>query len=97
MHFFNKQGKPISSTEATKLLEARDYRTVGREKLQDGTIVSTVWLGIDHSFGGGTPILFETMVFDPLGESVESRRYCTEAEALEGHAQAVAAWKMIVE
>lgn len=26
--------------------------------------ISTVFLGIDHQFGGGPPLLFETMVFD---------------------------------
>lgn len=26
--------------------------------------VSTVFLGLDHSFGGGPPILFETMIFN---------------------------------
>ena len=26
-------------------------------------IVSTVFLGLDHSWGGGPPLLFETMVF----------------------------------
>lgn len=25
--------------------------------------VSTVFLGLDHSFGGGEPLLFETMIF----------------------------------
>lgn len=25
--------------------------------------ISTVFLGIDHSFGGGSPLLFETMIF----------------------------------
>ncbi len=46
------------------------------------TRISTVFLGIDHAFGGGEPLLFETMVFG--GELDQSQeRYSTwdEAEA----------------
>lgn len=47
--------------------------------------VSTVFLGIDHNFGGeGLPILFETMVFGgPLDQ--EQVRYSTWNEAEAGH------------
>lgn len=49
--------------------------------------VSTVWLGLDHGFGGGPSLIFETLVF-PLQERME--RYATKAEAEEGHARIVA-------
>jgi hypothetical protein len=56
-------------------------------------VVSTVFLGIDHSFGRGDPLLFETMIFgeDAEYENLESycERYSTWAEAEEGHARAV--------
>jgi len=46
--------------------------------------VSTVFLGLDHSFGGGAPLLFETMVFGgPLDG--EQERYHTWDEAEAGH------------
>lgn len=46
--------------------------------------VSTVFLGIDHAFRGGKPVLFETMVFGgPLDG--EQERYCTWDEAVDGH------------
>ena len=59
--------------------------------------VSTVFLGIDHRFlGDGPPIVFETMVFNEIGEGRERyaqafdececmQRYCTYAEAEQGH------------
>lgn len=50
--------------------------------------VSTVFLGIDHSYGCGDepPVLFETMVFGgPWHEEME--RYCTWEEAAAGHAR----------
>lgn len=46
--------------------------------------VSTVFLGLDHNFGGGPPLLFETMTF-ALGESGEQWRYTTQEQALAGH------------
>ena len=50
--------------------------------------VSTVFLGLDHSFGAGPPLLFETMVFGgPLDQ--EQDRYPTWAEAEQGHAAMV--------
>ena len=51
--------------------------------------VSTVWLGLDHSWGvAAPPLIFETMIFgDVLDQRCE--RWSTEAEALAGHARAV--------
>lgn len=52
--------------------------------------VSTVFLGIDHSFCvGGPPILFETMVFGGLYTDYQTR-YHTYDEAVLGHETAVA-------
>ena len=46
--------------------------------------VSTVFLGIDHAFGDGPPILYETMVFGgPMDQTQD--RYHTKEEALAGH------------
>ena len=46
--------------------------------------VSTVFLGLDHSFGGGPPLWFETMVFG--GEHSDfTQRYATWEEAEAGH------------
>lgn len=46
--------------------------------------VSTVFLGLDHSFGGPIPILFETMVFGGEFDN-EQERYATWDEAVAGH------------
>ena len=67
-----------------------------REKWQTVTThgrfrISTIFLGLDHSFGYGTqPILWETMAFnDRIGwsELPGSSRDYTRAEALETHAK----------
>jgi hypothetical protein len=37
------------------------------------TRVSTVFLGLDHSFGGATPLLFETMIFGGPNDGYQER------------------------
>lgn len=46
--------------------------------------VSTVFLGTDHSFGVGPPLLFETLVFGGDLDG-EMGRYTTWDEAWKGH------------
>jgi len=46
--------------------------------------VSTVFLGLDHSYGSEGPIVFETMVFEN-DQSKDCFRYSTWDEAVEGH------------
>jgi len=61
-----------------------------------GVRVSTVFLGLDHSFrdtgGGGPPVLFETLVFADSHPEWDGRteRYATWNEALAGHRAVVA-------
>lgn len=53
-------------------------------------LVSTVFLGVDHQFGDGPPLLFETMVFSgPTGDGDEMERCSTWEEAVTMHANAV--------
>jgi len=61
-------------------------RRVARTDLPDGGFVSTVFLGMDHGFGG-SPLLFETMILDRGDE--RQWRYGTIEEARTGHAHAV--------
>ena len=50
--------------------------------------VSTIFLGMDHSFGDGQGLFFETMVFGgPLDEDMD--RYATREMAIKGHAAMV--------
>ncbi len=70
-------------------------RKIGRTTVNDKYLVSTVFLGIDHSWGNGPPVLFETMVFDrekQTGEDLDCERYCTYDEAEEGHKKMVEKW-----
>ena len=76
-HYY-RNGKPIISTDPAIpafLIWAMEFETTDRRVAQTKTIygerLSTVWLGLDHSFQG-PPILFETMLFAP--ESDELRK-----------------------
>jgi len=50
----------------------------------DGIKVSTVFLGLDHSFGGGRPVLWETMIFGGKYD-LDQERYTNEEDAIKGH------------
>lgn len=84
-YILDESGNPQACPD---LLEwARWFETAERH-IGDTTIgdsrISTVFIGIDHSFGYGPPLLFETMVFGgPMNEFQD--RYTTRAEALAGH------------
>ena len=58
-------------------------RIVRQTVIDESLLVSTVFLGIDYSFGGPEPVLFETMVFSDYAEAC--CRYRTWKEAEEGH------------
>ena len=55
--------------------------------------VSTVFLYMDHSFTGGTPLLFETMIFGGLHDG-HQERYTNWECAERGHEEAC---KMVLE
>lgn len=99
---------PDHSIQAVDLMtwavwfEEIDNRRVLEDQVAEFWI-STVFLGLDHSFGiTGPPILFETMVFDRahtvslFGRERSAAvdrytcRYATWDEAVAGHADAVA-------
>ncbi len=65
-----------------RLIKQTDVKAFGR----DYCMVSTVFLGIDHSFmEDGPPLVFETMVFGGVFDGHEVRYY-TYTGAEEGHA-----------
>jgi hypothetical protein len=74
--------------EWVRAFEDIDDRVVDFTLAADGGELSTVWLGLDHSFGAGPPLIFETMVFGGPNDE-EQERYSTEEEAKAGHAAMV--------
>jgi hypothetical protein len=91
----NRQPVPCYSAEVyqqwhTSMPEKSDWYatktgigfSVAKTDLSGGRRVSTVYLGLDHSFGDGPPLLWETMIF-PGGDLCG--RYASLEEALEAH------------
>ena len=76
------------TAEQAKALWDPAARRVAEDTVDD-VWASTVCIVIDHSFGVGRPIIFETMTFGPDPWVEQCWRYCTEAEALAGHAEVV--------
>lgn len=97
--YYYSDGTPILGERAEQMM------LVGKEFEKDRHIgsdvigrfyVSTVFLVINHSFGDGPPLLWETMVFDRQGDEETGRdlcceRYSSREEALEGHRKIVEA------
>jgi hypothetical protein len=92
---YRRDGMPYPKTQEGLLEWTRDYgdhanRIVRQDTLPNGYFVSTVWLGLDHGWGKGLPLIFETMVFPPDSRQDEyCERYATEAEEIIGHRHAV--------
>lgn len=63
-------------------------RVVKKTDLPGDIRVSTVFLGMDHSFFAGPPLLFETMIFGG-DHDMYCDRYSTWEEAEEGHESAI--------
>lgn len=86
-YILDKMHQPVACDEQTwvRWFENIDNRRVALTEIKPGTSVSTVCLGLDHNYrSSGPPILFESMAF-VHGETFDSLRYCTWAQALAGH------------
>ena len=83
--YYDRQGGAISMEEWARRLGDREYKCVAVSEVPGtGITISTVWLGLDHNWGDGPPLIFETMVFGGPNDQ-DCYRYSTEEEALAGH------------
>jgi hypothetical protein len=74
--YYDRQGFPIPTVDGVEptlvwaqMKSDAEYSRVARDDFPDGSRLSTVWLGLDHGFGG-RPLFFETMYFSGEGEIV---------------------------
>jgi hypothetical protein len=68
--YYRRDGTPYQNRPDAVLEWGRDFenfkeRIVKQQTLWWGGWISTVWLGLNHRFGLGPPLIFETMVFPP--------------------------------
>jgi len=94
--YYNRDGAPITFDDWVRLnRHDPQYYRVALDYLRGtGRTISTVALGLDHQYGEGPPLIFETMVF-PSGswDVLDMARYSTLAEAQAGHAEMVIKWQ----
>ena len=85
----DENNKPILAESFNEYIdwERNNSRTVAREDIGDAT-VSTVFLGLDHSFNGVTPVLWETMIFGGKHDQYQER-YKSHYDAIIGHQRAI--------
>ena len=109
--YYNRKGEQVSSYEWMRNIKWADRR-VALTRV-DKYFVSTVLLGLDNGFGlNSKPVIFETMIWwepDVPKKSEFSdheinrvwddyqERYCTEEEAIIGHAEAVDIVRLVME
>mgnify|MGYP001589919860 FL=1 len=60
--YYDKDGSPLDWVGWCVRMEDHEYKRVARDEIGD-VHVSTVWLGMNHSFSGKHPLIFETMIF----------------------------------
>lgn len=71
--YFDRDGDPISIADWVEAFGDEDYKRVAEDQVDDWWI-STVWLGLNHSFSlnpEAPPVIFETMVFDNSDEGLK--------------------------
>lgn len=83
----NGEGVPASLEAWARFMESGPARQLERTEIGD-VCISTVFLGLDHNYGEGPPLIWETMIFGGP-HSDHQERASTRAEALACHAAAV--------
>jgi hypothetical protein len=89
-YILNSEGDPVPAMDIVtwgRWMQEAD-RHVAHDNLPDGVRVSTVFLGLDHSFGEGAPVLWETMVFGGKHDQYQER-YRSREDAIAGHKKAL--------
>jgi hypothetical protein len=87
--YYDPEGNPIEYDEWIRLFNDYETKIVAQDTFlndkDEEVRVSTVYLGLDHSYGDDMPILiFETMVFGGKHDEYQMR-YSTKEKALKGH------------
>lgn len=87
--WYDRDGKPFGDEPPRGARGWPNNKRVGVTKISEaGITVSTVHLGLDHRYGDGPPLIFETMIFGGEHDQ-DCRRYATEEDAMRGHLEAL--------
>lgn len=93
-YVWDRDTDDVRQVDTLTSFRSADDRRVAKTTLSGGTYISTIFLGIDHGFSDGPPLVFETMVFPSADDmsDMDCERYSTAAEAREGHERMVEKW-----
>jgi hypothetical protein len=95
-YILDKDGNPVPERnflkwamwlEFSHLSPDKDNRIIAKDYIGE-VHISTVFLGLDHGWDGGKPLLWETMIFGGDHDSYQ-RRYTSREDAEEGHRAAI--------
>lgn len=71
-YYVLKNKKPIQ-VDRSEWVNAMNEDKHVRRNMFGNVLVSTVFLGLDHSWDGGKPLLFETMIFGGKHDQYQTR------------------------
>jgi hypothetical protein len=87
--YYHRDGTPIVDNELLPatlqwalMFEDGPGRTIGRNRTLYGERLSTVWLGMEHGWDGGRPLIFETMLFAPKRDDAQADREMNKLRAM---------------
>ena len=86
-NYILKEKIPVAADNEKEFFSFMEKNKVISRDTIGESMISTVFLGFDHGFGG-TPLLFETMIFGGAHDGYQ-KRYTTYEEAEEGHEESV--------
>lgn len=87
-YVLNENNDPVKVDMMTGARALAEKNRHVAEEIIGESRISTVFLGLDHSFFDGPPLVFETMIFGGPEDGFMNR-YSTWKEAEEGHKKAV--------
>ncbi len=89
-YILDKDDNPVSEPDLIRWGRwmKNNSRKIKRTEISKDVVVSTVFLGLDHNFSDGVPILFETLVFGGEYDG-ERYRYTTAEKARKDHVKMV--------
>ena len=89
-YILDEENKPVKSSIsiAGEWLDKNLKRKAVKQEYIGDVYVSTVFLGLDHSFKSDKPVLWETMIFGGDHDQYQER-YTSYEDAFEGHQKAL--------
>ena len=90
----DKENNPVACVDMGHYMawvENNQGQTIVKQDSIGDISVSTVFLGLDHSFSTprNSPILWETMIFGGENDQAYQERYASYEQAIEGHQKAI--------